>query len=200
MHRPDPLRYARLGRCAALFAHSASPPCAGAPAPARGRSGAACPPPLRGPGPALCALPPLRSGRLGRPSGQPPGSAARPLCAAVRLRGRSLAPLRLGSPSLRCGLPPLRSGRPCFAPGSPLRFAWPRRVPPGPPAWASGLRPPPPSVRSRRASAARLRYPSPAAPRGFGDGGSGPGAFAARPRLRGLAGCVLGPRCALLRS
>lgn len=56
-------------------------------------------PPLRGPGPAHSARP--RFARLPGPgpAPRPPGSPARPLCAAARLRGRSLAPLRLGSAS-----------------------------------------------------------------------------------------------------
>jgi len=133
-------------------------PCAGslrrgAPgAAARARSVARLPPcaALRSPGPPLGPSPPALS--LG-PCAPLRGSAGArwPRCAWVRA-------------ALGCGLPALRSGRPCSASPSPLRFAWPRRAPPGPPASRlRGRLPPAPG-----ACAALRAACSASGPRGFG--------------------------------
>ena len=88
------------------------PPCAGAPAPARVRSGAARPPPLRGPGPAHCA-------RRFAPPGPPRGPSGRRSPARPCLRASPSA----GSRWPRGPCRPIRSaagslsGRPCSAPG-----------------------------------------------------------------------------------
>lgn len=118
-----------------LFAHSASALAPGPPAPARVRSGAARPAPASRPRsgarrPSSASLRPPGPG----PGGGPPALPLGRLCAASRLRGRSLAPLRLGSASavLRASSAALRS--PLLRSASPLRFAWPRRVPPPPSA------------------------------------------------------------------
>lgn len=165
-----------------------------------------CAGPLRRGAPAAASRP--RSGflrprfaRRVRGPGVPPGSPARPLCAAARLRGLSLPPLRLGSPSVRCGLPPLRSGRPCSAPCSPLRFAWARRVPPCPSAVASVAL----AAPLLRAFALALRSPAPPARRRWPRRLPAPGACAGRwpacfgLRPPGLVGCA--PRaCARLAA
>ena len=92
-----PYAQAVAGRCCALRV----PSCAGAPAPARVRSGAARPPPLRGPGPAFA--PSLRS--PGPPLGpRPPAPPLGPCAPLSRLRGRSLAPGPLPPHPRRCGL------------------------------------------------------------------------------------------------
>lgn len=169
---PDPLWSARLRAVGPLFLRTPRPLLRRGPCPCAG--------PLRRGAPAAASRP--RSGflrprfaRRGRAPGVPPGSPARAVCAAARLRGLSLPPLRLGSPSARCGLPPLRSGRPCSAPCSPLRFAWARRVPPCPSAVASV------AWRLRCCAPSRLR----SARLLLRLGGFGPGGF--RPRgLRGL--------------
>ena len=77
----------------------------------------------------------------------PPGSLARPVCAALRLRGLSLPPLRFGFPSVRCGLPAVAlaslGGAVALRVGSP-----------GPPVLApfgaSGPGPPRPGARRLR--------------------------------------------------
>ena len=148
------------------------PCCAGAPAPARVRSGAARPPPLRFPGPPAGAAPRAR----------PPGSPARAVCAASRLRGLSLAPLRLGAASAVLRAPAASLWLPLLRSALPLRFAWPRRVPPGPGPF-------------RGFGGGRLLAPGPA--RAFG-----PACFGLRPRglwlrARASAGlrCVAWWRC-----
>ena len=77
--------------------------------------------------------------RRGRAAPFPPGSLARAVCAAVRLRGRSLPPLRFASP--RCAVGFLWA--PLLCSGALLRFGSARRVPPWSPALrlrARGLR------------------------------------------------------------
>lgn len=130
-------------------------PCAGslrrgAPgAAARARFVARLPPcaALRSPGPPLGPSPPALS--LG-PCAPLRGSAGArwPRCAWVRA-------------ALGCGLPALRSGRPCSASPSPLRFAWPRRAPPGPPAsrLRGRLPPAPGALRGPSGRLFRLRPP-----------------------------------------
>lgn len=162
----------------ALFAHFAGSlrrgpcPCArplrrGAPAAAsRPRSGARRPPfaSLRSPGPGLGPPP-----RLSRSATPTPG----PL---PRLR-RALAGPGWFAPRhpLRCGLPSLRFGRPCFSPARRAPARGPAGSPPGPPASR---------LRARRLPApGALRGPS-----GRFFWAPAPGALAARPRLRGLAG------------
>ena len=161
---PHPQWCARRGPLAPFFAHSASLLRRG-PCPCAVRSGAARPPPLSRPRSGLSA-PPLRSAGAG-PRAFPP---ALPL-GLVR---RCAAPAPLAGPAaLGVALRPLRAscGRPCSAPCSPLRFAWPRRVPPCPSAVAASgpaasgpgacagfarfLRPPAPGrLAARRACAA----------------------------------------------
>jgi hypothetical protein len=180
---PDPLWSARLRAVGPLFLRTPRPLLRRGPCPCAG--------PLRRGAPAAASRP--RSGflrprfaRRVRGPGVPPGSPARPLCAAARLRGLSLPPLRLGSPSARCGLPPLRSGRPCSAPCSPLRFAWARRVPPCPSAVASV------AWRLRCCAPSRLR----SARLLLRLGGVGPGGFLPRGPARAVGPLVLasGPR------
>lgn len=113
------------------------------------------PPPLRGPGPAHSAL---RRGRAAL--ALPPASSLGRLCAAARLRGRSLCRVWF-----RCGIRSAAGflfGRPCFAPpcvsqrpaaGGPLRAPFGASGPVAP------ARPPPPAVGglfSRSAGAGRV--------------------------------------------
>jgi hypothetical protein len=149
------------------------PCCAGAPAPARVRSGAARPPPLRCPGPSPSSLP-----RFARSPGPPPG----PCPPALSLG--PCAPLR-GSVASRW--PRCASGLALSALRAPCSVALAsRRVrsgrfagsPPGPP-WARPL------ARLRGRSA-----PGPGASAGLWPACFGlrpRGLCAARPRLRGLA-------------
>jgi len=143
--------------------------CAGAPAPARVRFGAA------------------RPRAVAPPSPRPPGSPARPVCAAVRLRGRSLGPLRFALPSLRCGLPVVALAA--------LRRGFALRVPaPGPPGASRCFGGFPRRCAPRRAAPAR----GPARACGpLGGGLSAPGPFGCArglPRLLRFSGfCV--PRC-----
>ncbi len=107
------------------------PACAGAPAPARVRSGAARPPPLRGPGPAFA--PSLRS--PGPPLG--PCPPAPPL--GVRRGAPSPLPSPLAGPVCPAALPSLRCGLPVRSPllrlGSrPGAARGPAGSPLGPPA------------------------------------------------------------------
>ena len=137
---------ARLGAFGPLFAHSAWP---------------LAPGPLPRGGPA-----PARRARPCAPPGRPPRCAARPLCAAARLRGRSLRPAALrarprSAPGLPVARPPLRLGLPSALRG-PAR---------GPPALLCGA-----GLRPRGLCRAARGSGGPPAP--------GP---AARPRLRGLA-------------
>ena len=156
------------------------PPCAGAPAPARGRCGAARPPPPRGAVPAPCALGPVGPPRP-RPPGLPPRLSRSALCAAARLLRRSLAPSACGPalaalrPSCSVGLAPRGLG-PCAArgpagapPPRPLRGFGGGWLPPRGPARPSGplvWGPWPPGLlaaRARlRALAALLRVLRPA--------------------------------------
>lgn len=174
-----------------LFAHSASALAPGPPAPARVRSGAARPAPASRPRsgarrPSSASLRPPGPG----PGGGPPALPLGRLCAASRLRGRSLAPLRLGSASavLRASSAALRS--PLLRSASPLRFAWPRRVPPPPVRFAASG-----PVASAPGACAALRAACCA---------SGPLRFAgrwpaARARLRALR-CRRPGCCACLRA
>ena len=71
-------------------------------------SGRAARQPLCGPAPALCAL------WLARASAAPPSFFTRAVCAALRLRGRSLSrPAFRPCPSFAAGFRRLRFGRPC---------------------------------------------------------------------------------------
>ena len=169
----------------------------------RARSGAARPslPPRCGGSPALLrtprpllrrglwplrgAAPARRARALSPPPAWPPGSLARPLCAASRLRGRSLAPSGSRAALRSAAGSPFR-GRPCSLRASRA----PARGPAGPPRRfalrASGggaLRP-----GGLRGPSGRLLWPP------------APGAFCA-PALRGLALVLLGPsvfRCGFL--
>jgi len=88
-------------------------PCAGAPAPARVRSGAGRPP------------------LVAPPSARPPGSPARPLVRRCRGSAGSRWPrFPPGSPSLRCGLPVRSAFLLLRLPSGSPRV--PRRAPPGP--------------------------------------------------------------------
>lgn len=119
-------RYARRSRLSAgPFLRTPRPLLRRGPCPCAGRSGAARPPPLRGPGPAHGALASLAGPA---PRGSPPAPSLGRLCAAARLRGRSLAPSGSGS-GIRsgCGLP-VRSPLLRSASAAPQRVA-----PPGPP-------------------------------------------------------------------
>lgn len=165
---PYPLWCAPLPPLAAFCALRV-PFCAGAPSPARVPFGAGRPPPLRGSGPGLTP-----AGLFGpcppRAPAVPPGFSARPVCAAVRLRGRSLAPLCFGL-ALVAVRAPCSVALPPRGRGSGASRV-PRRVPPWPSAcWPSSLGPASP-------------------PRGFGPGGSRPGAC---PGLRPGLGAS-GPR------
>lgn len=156
-------RYARLGPLGAPFCALPVPVCAGAPAPARVRVGAARPPPLRGSGPAFSpsglrprppraclAVPPrFRSGRV----------------RACALRGRSLGSVWFAPcPCFAAGSPwspLLRRGRGCsqrvLLAGASLRPRLrrlrARRLPALPPGSACGL----PSPRGGRAVVLRAR-------------------------------------------
>lgn len=173
-----PLGHLPRGPCPRAAPLRAGPPAAGS----RARSGVCALASLAGPGP--------------RPS--PPGSPARPLCAAVRLRGLSLAPGPLPPHPLRCGLPavalaPLRggcgpAGGPAGAPSGPpaLRRLRGRLAPPRGRWRPCGrlLRPAPGALCSARLRACAVRFavgfvvpfglspapPRPAAPAG-GSGG-----------------------------
>ena len=119
-------RYARRSRLSAgPFLRTPRPLLRRGPCPCAGRSGAARPAPLRGPGPAHGALASLAGPA---PRGSPPAPSLGRLCAAARLRGRSLAPSGSGS-GIRsgCGLP-VRSPLLRSASAAPQRVA-----PPGPP-------------------------------------------------------------------
>lgn len=119
-------RYARRSRLSAgPFLRTPRPLLRRGPCPCAGRSGAARPAPLRGPGPAHGALASLAGPA---PRGSPPALTLGRLCAAARLRGRSLAPSGSGS-GIRsgCGLP-VRSPLLRSASAAPQRVA-----PPGPP-------------------------------------------------------------------
>lgn len=125
--RPHPLLCAALppsGACCALRV----PSCAAS---------------LRGAAPARAAR------RCARPAAVPPGSLARPVCAATRLRGPRWPRLPSAPASRRCGLP-VRSPLLCLALGLVQRVA-----PPGPPLAAPlrGLR----GFPRPLASARRLR-------------------------------------------
>ena len=151
------------------------PACAGAPAPARGRSGAARPPPLRCPGPAPSALP-----RFARSPGPPPGPAprlSRSACVrACALLGARWPRCAWGRPSFGCGLPLVALAL-CVRP-SALRVA-----PPGPPG------PSPSGLRGRSAPA-----PGPVRPFGPLFPALAPGLFCARPARR-AALSIVGVRC-----
>ena len=149
---PGP-RASSLGFSGGLFAHSASDACAGAPAPARVRSGAARPPPLRGAGPAFSPVaallrprPPGPAPRLPRSasSGLAPSVGARwPRCAwrAIRsaagfLRCPCSAPVRLGASRCPAGSPWPRpacaSLRPASGAAGSAPGAWAAQAPPFP--------------------------------------------------------------------
>ena len=143
-----------------LFAHSASPPCAGAPAPARGRFGAARPPPWPRPFPPAPSLGPCA------PLSRLPGRLLAPLCF-----GLALAALR---PPCPVGFAPRRARLGRFAgspPGPPLAVRLLAFVPrPGfaaarlqarwlPPGGCGRLAPPFFSPRPRALSAARAAAP-----------------------------------------
>ena len=148
------------GGSPALFAHSASPLAPG-------------PLPLRG------AAPARRARALSPPPAGPPGSLARPLCGASRLRGRSLAPSGSRAALRSAAGSPIR-GRPCSLRASRA----PARGPAGPPRRSPfGLRGAAPSAPG---ACAALRAACSA---------SGPRGFSARPRLRGLT-----PLSGLLQS
>lgn len=139
---PDPQRYARPRRGRSFLAaplwgaprrslRTPRPPLAPGPLPLRGvaparRARRRCAGPVRRSAPSLRCAPVAGPA----PRALPPGSLARPLCAAARLRGRSLAPLRLGSGCARLRA----SGAALWSPL--LRFALAaalRVAPPGPP-------------------------------------------------------------------
>lgn len=117
------------------------------PCPCAGPLGAARPPPLSRVGSGAwrprCARPP-------RALRAPPRSRARPVCAAVRLRGRSLAPLCFGL-ALALRRPPCSVGLALLVRGSGASRV-PRGGPPACPRWASSLAPasPPLGLRARR--------------------------------------------------
>lgn len=156
-----------------LFAHSASPLAPG-PLPLRGaaparRARRRFAAPVRRLAPALASL-----GCRGRPPGQPPGSLARPAC--------GLAPsLALAGPAaLGAALRSAAGFRwsPLLTACGPLRFAWPRRGPPGPS---------PSGLRGRSAPA-----PGPVRPFGPLFPALAPGPFCARPACRAALSVVLG--------
>lgn len=152
-------RYARRSRLSAgPFLRTPRPLLRRGPCPCAGRSGAARPAPLRGPGPAHGALASLAGPA---PRGSPPAPSLGRLCAATRLRGRSLAPSGSGS-GIRsgCGLP-VRSPLLRSASAAPQRVA-----PPGPPRPVPlrGLRgrlPPAPGGPRPSAAVWWLRPPGP---------------------------------------
>jgi len=193
---------ARLLRCAASpqavcgpgplwgpFCALRVPPCAGAPAPARVRSGAARPGPLRGRGPAFPALASLPAPA---PRARPPGSPARGLGGAPAPPPRPFSRWpRCASalPSLRCGLPVV-----ALAPARARlgRFAGSPPGPPGPARFAaSGAAP------SRPGACAALRAACwwPPAPGAFGCARSACGPLAASGGGFLRRGLLRRPRC-----
>lgn len=167
LRRPSQKLCARLrGRWPRFFAHSASPPAPG-------------PLPLRGSAPARRARALLRPLRPGPPA--PPLGPCAPLCGSVgsRCRRSPAAPSAPLRPPYSVGLAP--------APGR----RWASRRPAGPPrglAPSGGFggfpRPPASAPRSGPGACAALWAALWAR--------CAPGPLAARPRLRGLAGCLSG--------